>query len=152
MTVGWRRLNAALFDNKNLNNAMRQAVSRTGWTWSDALSWSGAFQGHGICATAGNKSDTFNVIRLINGQWDPVSPGDMLAYMPRQRWFRTFNDSILMQYYVTRIEQLARNPKQPVDYHFQAGISGYFHPTAEGQAVMADMALNAARCKLFGGC
>ena len=147
-----RRLNAALFDNKNLNNAMKQAVSRTGWTWSDALSWSGAFQGHGICATAGNKSDTFNVIRLINGQWDPVSPGDMLAYMPRQRWFRTFNDSILMQYYVTRIEQLARNPKQPVDYHFQAGISGYFHPTAEGQAVMADMALNAARCKLFGGC
>ena len=147
-----QRLYRALFDGKNLNNAMKEAASRTGWAWSDALSWAGAFNGRGICATAGGKADTFKVIRLINGAWDPVSPADMLAYASRQRWFRTFNDSIMMQYYVTHIEQLSRNPKQPVDYHYQAGISGYFHPTAEGQAVMADMLLNTARCKLSGGC
>jgi hypothetical protein len=147
-----QRLNKALFAERTLTNAMKQAASRTGWTWSDAISWSGAFQGHGICASAGAKADAFRVIQVIRGKWDPVSPADMLAYAPRQRWFRTFNDSILMQFYVTRIDQLARNPRQPVDYHYQAGYSGYFHPTAEGQAVMADMLLNAARCKLFGGC
>ena len=147
-----QRLQRALFEGKNFNNAMKEAVSRTGWTWTDALSWAGAFQGRGVCATGPSKADALNHLQLINAQWQPVAPSDMLAYASRQRWFRTFNDSILMQYYVTPVEQLARNPRQPVDYHYQAGISGYFHPTAEGQAVMADMLLNAARCRLWGGC
>ena len=129
---------------------MKKAVSKTGLTWVDALAWSGAFDRHGVCASGKRKSDAFKALQSISGGWEPVSPADMLAYAPRQRWFRTFNDSVLMQFYVTRIEQLARNPRQPIDYHYQAGVSGFFHPTAEGQAVMADMLLNASRCKLFG--
>ncbi|NNJ75049.1 MAG: hypothetical protein HKP56_07805, partial [Anderseniella sp.] len=103
-----------------------------------------------VCARGERKSDAFKSLQSINGGWEPVSPADMLAYAPRQRWFRTFNDSVLMQFYVSRIEQLARNPRQPIDYHYQAGVSGFFHPTAEGQAVIADMLLNASRCRLFG--
>ncbi len=147
-----RRLQQALFEGKNLTNAMKQAVSRTGWTWTDALSWAGAFDRRGVCATAGAPADALAHLQLVNGEWQPVAPSAMPAYASRQRWFRTFNDSILMQFYVTRVEQLSRNPRQPVDYHYQAGISGYFHPTAEGQAVMADMLLNAARCQLWDGC
>jgi lysophospholipase L1-like esterase len=147
-------LHQTLFAGKDLTNAMKTAVAKTGWTWVDALAWSGAFDRHGVCARGDRPSDALKTIQNINGEWQPVSPADMLAYAPRQRWFRTFNDSVLMQFYVTRVEQLSRNPRQPIDYHYQAGVSGYFHPTAEGQAVMADMLLNAARCKLFGkgGC
>ena len=143
-------LHKTLFAEKQLNNAMKAAVAKTGWTWVDALVWSGAFDRHGVCAAGNRPSDAFEALQLIAGEWQPVSPSDMLAHAPRQRWFRTFNDSVMMQYYVTKIEQLARNPRQPIDYHYRAGVSGYFHPTAEGQAVMADMLLNAARCKLFG--
>ena len=144
-----RSLHNKLFAQKQLTNAMKNAISKTGWTWVDALAWSGAFDRHGVCAGGKRKSDSFKALQLINGEWEPVSPADMLAYAPRQRWYRTFNDSVLMQFYVTRIEQLARNPRQPIDYHYQAGVSGFFHPSAEGQAVMADMLLNASRCKLF---
>ncbi len=144
-----RSLHDKLFAQRQLTNAMKNAVSKTGWTWVDALAWSGAFDRHGVCAGGNRKSDTFKALQLINGGWEPVSPADMLAYALRQRWYRTFNDSVLMQFYVTRIEQLARNPRQPIDYHYLAGVSGFFHPSAEGQAVMADMLLNASRCKLF---
>jgi len=143
-------LHDTLFADKQLTNVMKQAASKTGWTWVDALAWSGAFHRHGVCARGKRKSDAFKALQLINSEWEPVSPADMLAYAPRQRWYRTFNDSVLMQFYVSRIEQLARNPRQPIDYHYQAGVSGFFHPTAEGQAVMADMLLNASRCKVFG--
>ncbi|MGI9513889.1 MAG: hypothetical protein ACR2OL_13380 [Anderseniella sp.] len=145
-----RKLHNKLFAQKQLTNAMKQAVSGIGWTWVDALAWSGAFDRHGVCARGERKSDTFKSLQLISGGWEPVSPADMLAYATRQRWFRTFNDSVLMQFYVSRIEQLTRNPRQPIDYHFQAGVSGFFHPTAEGQAAMADILLNASRCRLFG--
>lgn len=145
-----RKLHDKLFARKQLTNAVKQAVSKTGWTWVDALAWSGAFDRHGVCARGERKSDAFKSLQSINSGWEPVSPAEMLAYAPRQRWFRTFNDSVLMQFYVSRIEQLARNPRQPIDYHYQAGVSGFFHPTAEGQAVMADMLLNASRCRLFG--
>ncbi len=145
-----RSLHDKLFAHRQLTLAMKNAISKTGWTWVDALAWSGAFDRHGVCAARGRKSDAFRTLQLISGAWQPVSPADMLAYAPRQRWFRTFNDSVLMQFYVTRIEQLARNPRQPIDYHYLAGVSGFFHPSAEGQAVMADMLLNASRCKLFG--
>lgn len=145
-----RSLHDKLFAQKQLTNALKKAISQTGWTWVDALAWSGAFDRHGVCAGGKRKSDAFKALQLINGGWEPVSPADMLAYAPRQRWYRTFNDSVLMQFYVTRIEQLARNPRQPIDYHYRAGVSGFFHPSAEGQAVMADMLLNASRCKLFG--
>ncbi len=145
-----RKLHDRLFAGKQLTSAMKQAVARTGWTWVDALAWSGAFDRHGVCARGERKSDAFSALQLISGEWEPVSPSDMRAYAPRQRWFRTFNDSVLMQFYVSRIDQLARNPRQPIDYHYQAGVSGFFHPTAEGQAVMADMLLNASRCRLFG--
>lgn len=145
-----RKLHDRLFARKQLTNAMKQAVAKTGWTWVDALAWSGAFDRHGVCARGQRKSDAFKALQLISGGWEPVSPADMQAYAPRQRWFRTFNDSVLMQFYVSRIGQLARNPRQPIDYHYQAGVSGFFHPTAEGQAVMADMLLNASRCRLFG--
>ena len=145
-----RSLHEKLFAQKQLTNAMKKAIAKTGWTWVDALAWSGAFDRHGVCASGERRSDAFKALQLINSKWEPVSPADMLAYAPRERWFRTFNDSVLMQFYVTRIAQLARNPRQPIDYHYQAGVSGFFHPSAEGQAVMADMLLNISRCKLFG--
>jgi lysophospholipase L1-like esterase len=145
-----QRLHGTLFAEKQLNNALRDAISLTGWTWVDALDWSGAFSGHGICAKGGWPADTLKMPRKVRGEWTPISPAKIPAYATRQRWFRTFNDSILIQYYETRIPQLSHNPRQPVDYHYPAGISGFFHPTAEGQAVMADMLLTAARCKLAG--
>ncbi len=145
-----QRLHKVLFAQKHLTNALKAAVGKTGWTWVDSLAWSGAFDSHGVCARGNTGSDAFKSLKIINGEWQPASPSEMLAYAPRRRWFRTFNDSILMQYYVTPIAALARNPRQPIDYHYRAGVSGYFHPTAEGQAVMADMLLGASRCKLFG--
>jgi len=148
-----KTLQNTLFAKKQLTNAMKAAIAKTGWTWVDALAWSGVFDRHGVCAQGPGQSDALGTLQLINGAWKPVSPAEMQAYASRQRWFRTFNDSVLMQFYVTPVEQLSRNARQPIDYHYRAGVSGYFHPTAEGQAVMADMMLVAARCKLFAnGC
>ena len=52
-------LHDTLFADKQLTNVMKQAASKTGWTWVDALAWSGAFHRHGVCARGKRKSDAF---------------------------------------------------------------------------------------------
>ena len=69
-------------------------------------------------------------------------------YLPRQRWIRTANDSYFA---AMTFPQGVAGAMQPSDIHdamwgvLSAVYGGAVHPTAEGNAAMADAAVVAAR-------
>lgn len=79
-------------------------------------------------------------------QWQPFSPDRYRPYISRQRWFRTPNDAFLTAHHsdvkpLGGLEAITR---------FSA-YSGAFHPTAEGQAALADALFAKAKDVLNGG-
>jgi hypothetical protein len=120
-----------------------------------------AFETHGVCATAAGDPDfdnecfrsdgaTFNPI--LTGLTQPLrcgkDPNEFRPYASRQRWVRTPNDTFFaaMTYPAPLKPYL-----EPDNIHdalwgvLSSVYGGALHPTAEGQAVMADAALVAAR-------
>jgi hypothetical protein len=75
-----------------------------------------------------------------------MRPNEFRPYASRARWIRTANDS-----YFTAMTFAGATAMQPSDIHdatwgaLSAVYGGAFHPSAEGQAAMADAALPAAR-------
>jgi hypothetical protein len=121
-----------------------------------------AFAGHGVCArseqdpefdracfSADGKSFAASP---VEGATEPLTCGapvaEFRAYAPRARWIRTANDSYFVA--MTYPEGLP-STQQPTDIHdatwgvISAVYGGAVHPTAEGQAAMADAALASAR-------
>lgn len=66
-------------------------------------------------------------------KWEPFAPNDFRPYASRQRWFRTPNDAFLTAHH----SDLKKLGGMEAITRFSA-YSGAFHPTAEGQAAMAD--------------
>jgi hypothetical protein len=119
-----------------------------------------AFAQHSICAHAPTdpafdrdcfsvKGDSFNSDPVTAATAPLVcnrSAGDFRAYLPRARWLRTANDSYFAA--MTYPQGFAASA-QPSDIHdatwgvLSAVYGGAVHPTAEGQAAMADAALPA---------
>jgi hypothetical protein len=121
-----------------------------------------AFADHGFCARSPSDPVFDRECFLPDGNsfnGDPVSaataplncsrrPGEFRPYAPRARWIRTPNDS-----YFTAMAFPRGLPSvmQPSNIHdatwgaMSAVWGGAFHPSAEGQAVMADAALPVAR-------
>ena len=119
------------------------------------------FTQHSICAHAATdpefdrecfsvKGDSFNS-DPVTAATAPLtcnrSAGDFRAYLPRQRWLRTANDSYFAA--MTYPQGFAAS-SQPSDIHdatwgvLSAVYGGAVHPTAEGHAAMADAAVPAA--------
>ncbi|MBN9268555.1 MAG: hypothetical protein J0I75_29095, partial [Hyphomicrobium sp.] len=77
------------------------------------------------------------------------NPADWQAYVPRQRWFRTPNDAFMTGNFHVSESLIQKVLKLQGFTSFQlllASIySGAFHPTAEGQAAMADAVVVEAR-------
>lgn len=134
-----------------LNELMREAAAAHGWSFAEAHRQE--FLGHGICAgyqdLAMSIADDLRFPRKVDGTWTPYNPADYQPYAPRQRWFRTPNDAFLTgNFHVpgSLLQAVLRNQRV---YWTQALLaatySGAFHPTAEGQAVIADSVLRVAR-------
>jgi len=124
-----------------------------------------AFTKHGVCARADSdpafdracfspKGESFSADKTVAAT-DPMACGMAAsayrAYAPRARWVRTANDS-----YFTAMTypQGVSGVLKPSDIHdatwgiLSAVYGGAVHPTAEGQAAMADAALPAVRAVL----
>ena len=121
-----------------------------------------AFAGHGVCARS-EQDPEFDracfsadgksfAVSPVEGATEPLTCGravaEFRAYAPRARWIRTANDSYFVA--MTYPEGLP-STQQPTDIHdaswgiISAVYGGAVHPTAEGQAAMADAALASAR-------
>lgn len=154
-----------------LLNRMRAASEESGWRFVDAHR--AQFVGRGICEAAQPSGDTtraassdpsedLRLPRFVDGVWQPYAPSAYRPYASRQRWFRTPNDAYLTAHFHVA-PSLVRNVLQMAQLNwFQLVLastySGAFHPTAEGQAAIADAAVREARAALanhghrgFGG-
>lgn len=111
------------------------------------------FLGRGICAgyTKGalETADDLRIPRKNHGAWAPYNPADYEPYASRQRWFRTPNDAFMTgNFHVSQTilrEVLSFEALSRFQLTLAATYSGAFHPTAEGQAAIADAVVGRAR-------
>lgn len=125
-----------------LYSTMRKLAREHGWSFVDAHRI--AFARHGLCAAAygsiADPADEGRLPRLVDGVWRPYPPSQWHPYAPRRRWIRTPNDGYLtVHFHGPGLEPT------PLNLLLAASYSGGFHPTAEGQAVIADAVADTAR-------
>jgi hypothetical protein len=139
---------------EKLNRSMRKAAKTYGWTYVEQHR--AEFAGHGVCAGVDEGalgfSDDSRMPRMINGAWTPYNPAEFRPYVPRRRWYRTPNDAFLTgNYHISSTILKSVMNLQSIEW-FQLVLastySGAFHPTSEGQAVIADAVLEKARVVL----
>jgi hypothetical protein len=136
---------------ERLNNIMRESAQQHHWTFVDAHR--AAFRGRGICAsqseTSWSMADELRLPRKVDGVWEPYNPSQWRAYASRQRWFRTPNDAFMTgNFHVSQSllqSALKTQTLSWVQLLLASIYSGAFHPTAEGQAAIADAVLERAR-------
>ncbi|HRY07228.1 MAG TPA: hypothetical protein P5114_08910, partial [Hyphomicrobiaceae bacterium] len=117
----------------------------------------GAFVDRGICAgfldNAFSIADDLRLPRKTDGRWEPYDPADYPPYAKRQRWFRTPNDAFMTANFHVAPSILQKALKLKSLSYFQlvlaATYSGAFHPTAEGQAAIADALVEQSRAVLL---
>ncbi len=137
-----------------LNHAMEDAAKEYHWTF--VTSHRREFIGRGICAgttyDGATITDDLRLPRKTKDGWRPYNPADYKAYVSRQRWFRTPNDAFMTANFHVAASILQKVLKLNALSWFQlvlaATYSGAFHPTAEGQAAMADAVAFSARAVL----
>ena len=136
---------------ERLNAIMRDAARQYLWTFVD--SHRAAFLGRGICASFSDApwsmSDEMRLPRKVAGAWEPYNPAEWRAYAPRQRWFRTPNDAFMTgNFHVSQslLQSVLKTQTFSWVQLLLASIySGAFHPSAEGQAAIADAVVDQAR-------
>ncbi len=134
-----------------LHATMRRAARKHSWTFVEGHREQ--FLGRGICAgwsvNALSSVDDLRLPRRRAGRWQPYNPADYRPYASRQRWFRTPNDAFLTVNFHVPTPLVQRALKLDSVAWFQlllaATYSGAFHPTAEGQAAIADAVVARAR-------
>ncbi len=137
-----------------LHHAMRLAAKE--YRWSFVESHRREFIGRGICAgttyDGADIADDLRLPRKTEAGWRPYNPADYNAYASRQRWFRTPNDAFMTGNFHVAVSILQKVLKLNALSWFQLVLastySGAFHPTAEGQAAMADAVVHQARAVL----
>jgi len=134
-----------------LDRIMQQTSQAHGWSFVSAhRAW---FNGRSICAgwidDSISTADDLRLPRRIKGRWVPYNPANYRPYASRQRWFRTPNDAFLTaNFHVSQSILQKALPTKTMNW-FQVLLaslySGAFHPTAEGQAAIADAVVIEAR-------
>lgn len=127
-----------------LNGMMRTVAKNYKWTFVEGHR--PAFLRHGLCASKETEGENINESLKLpfweKNQWLPYNPADYKPYASRKRWFRTPNDAYLTGHLhlsgtvirnIFKIKGLNR-----LQVLIAGTYSGAFHPTAEGQAVIAD--------------
>lgn len=133
---------------ERLNAIMKQSAREHLWTFVD--SHRAAFRGRGICASftdaPWSMADELRLPRKVDGVWQPYNPSEWRPYAQRQRWFRTPNDAFMTgNFHVSQSLLLKTKTLAWVQLLLAATYSGAFHPTAEGQAAIADAVVDQAR-------
>jgi hypothetical protein len=139
---------------QRLHAVMANSAHQHGWTFADAHR--AAFRGRGICAgytdAPWTMADETRIPRKVDGVWTPYNPSEWRAYASRQRWFRTPNDAFMTgNFHVSRSllqSALKTQSLSWVQLLLASVYSGAFHPTAEGQAAIADAVVEKARAVL----
>ncbi|MGD9804668.1 MAG: hypothetical protein AB7E81_16975 [Hyphomicrobiaceae bacterium] len=134
-----------------LDRIMQRTSQANGWSFVSAHR--SQFNGRSICAgwieDSISTADDLRLPRRIKGQWVPYNPANYRPYASRQRWFRTPNDAFLTaNFHVSQSLLQKALPAKTMNW-FQVLLaslySGAFHPTAEGQAAIADAVVVEAR-------
>ena len=136
---------------ERLHKTMQRVAKTYGWSFASRHRY--AFAGHSICAgwtdDRAGVADDLRLPRKINEVWVPFNPADYRPYASRTRWFRTPNDAYLTGHFHVSTSLIQTVLKRETLNWFQlllaSTYSGAFHPTAEGQAAMADATLLKAR-------
>jgi hypothetical protein len=141
---------------ERLHATMQDAARQHDWTFVE--SHRATFRGRGICpehkhASLMTLADEMRLPRLVDGEWTPYNPSEWRAYAPRRRWFRTPNDAFMTgNFHAAKslpMKVLNAEPLAPWVQPLLAAIySGAFHPTAQGQAAIADAVVEKARAIL----
>lgn len=137
-----------------LNRAMRDSAETYHWTFVETHRRQ--FIDRGICSGSSddgvNSADELRLPRKVDGIWKPYNPADFKAYATRKRWFRTPNDAFMTGNFHVAASLLQKVMKMNSLAWFQlllaSTYSGSFHPTAEGQAAIADALSDKARVVL----
>jgi hypothetical protein len=137
-----------------LHRQMRATADREGWTYAETHRR--LFVDRGVCAGSeddgGKPADDLRLPRKVDGAWKPYNPADFRAYASRQRWFRTPNDAFMTGNFHVSASLLQKVLKfdsiASVQLLLASTYSGSFHPTAEGQAAIADSVVQKARAVL----
>jgi len=139
---------------ERLNAIMKESAHQHSWTFADQHR--ATFRGRGLCAGYSDApwtmADELRVPRKINGTWEPFNPSQWRPYAPRQRLFRTPNDAYMTGNFHVEEDYLQKVLKNQgygwVQLLLASVYSGAFHPSAEGQAAMADAVVEQARAVL----
>jgi len=139
---------------ERLHALMQDAAKQHRWTLVEAHR--AAFRGRGLCGgnpdTPWTMADELRLPRKVDGAWEPYSPADWRPYASRQRWFRTPNDAFMTGNFHVSQTVLQKVMKAETYSWMQLLLasvySGAFHPTAEGQAAIADAVADKARAVL----
>jgi len=137
-----------------LTTLMHETARKHGWTF--VSKHRSRFAGRGVCAGQQNgrgaQSDQLLLPRWTGRAWQPHAPSLYRAYVPRKRWIRTSNDAFLTAHLDISSDLkrglLSSGRYQPRDLLKASTAGGAFHPSAEGQAAIADAVLPAARAIL----
>jgi hypothetical protein len=146
-----RKARDAMQAAERLDGIMRQTSRANGWSFVNAHQE--RFNGRSICAgwtgAAISTADDLRLPRRIKGEWVPYNPASYRPYASRQRWFRTPNDAFMTAHFHVSQSLLQKALPTKTMQWFQVLLaslySGAFHPTAEGQAAIADAAVVEAR-------
>ncbi len=115
--------------------------------WSYVWKHRDQFARHGYCAVNPNNADSMaenlDIPKKVNGkEWEPYAPTQFRAYVPRQRWIRTPNDVFMATNLHIKRRLMGKVFKMknlnPFQLIYAGTYGGSFHPTAEGQAAIAD--------------
>jgi len=153
-TLSQQKLREGVWVGDKLHHVMRDSADNFGWTFVETHRR--AFIGRGICSGSelaqGGSADELLMPRKIDGVWKPYNPADYHAYVSRQRWFRTPNDAFMTGNFHVASSLLTKVLKLETLQWFQlllaSTYSGAFHPTAEGQAAIADAVAEKSRVVL----
>lgn len=145
------RARAGVWVSDKLFRKMEESAEAHRWTFVDAHR--AAFHGRGICAgfsaDALESADDLRMPRKVDGKWVPYNPANYRPYASRERWFRTPNDAFMTGNFHVSQSILRKVLNLDALSGFQltlaATYSGAFHPTAEGQAAMADAVVARSR-------
>jgi hypothetical protein len=136
---------------ERLNAVMRDSARQHSWTFVEDHRT--AFRGRGLCVghtdAPWSMADETRIPRKVDGVWQPYNPSEWRAYAARQRWFRTPNDAFMTGNFHVSESLLQKALKTQSLSWMQVLLasvySGAFHPTAEGQAAIADAVVEKAR-------
>ncbi|MBU1210621.1 MAG: hypothetical protein KJ587_05015 [Alphaproteobacteria bacterium] len=148
------RARAGVWVSDKLYRSMKASAGANKWSFVDEHR--AEFLGRGICAgyaaEALRSDDDLRLPRKVGDTWVPYNPADYRAYASRQRWFRTPNDAFMTGNFHVSQSILRKVLNMEALSGFQltlaATYSGAFHPTAEGQAAIADAVVARARTVL----